>query len=210
MTFRPLFACLFVCLATGLFAQTKTETRNLSGFEKIAVSGGFDQVTLIAGAEEKITLETEGVDPEKVVTEVRGNTLDIHMKRGNYRNHRIKLTITYRKLEEVASSGSSDFVAGTPIKGDSFTFISSGSGNFKGTLDVNKFTVTLSGSSDVVASGRADQQKFTISGSGDIKAGELKGQSAQVIVSGSGDVQLNVDGPVKTQVSGSGSVENTN
>ncbi len=205
----PFFLVAFL-VSAGLFAQKNTETRTLSGFDKLEVSGGFDQITLVAGSEEKVSIEAEGVDLDKIITDVKGNTLDIHMKKGSYRDHKIRMTVTYRKLTEVSSSGSTDFVTANPIKGDSFEFNMSGSGDFKGTFEVKKLSINISGSGDVLASGSADRQEYAISGSGDVKADKLKGKSADVAISGSGDVVLNVDGPVKTAVSGSGSVDNRN
>ncbi len=185
----PFFLVAFL-VSSGLFAQKNTETRTLSGFNKIEVSGGFDQITLVAGSEEKVSIEAEGVDLDKIITDVKGNTLDIHMKKGSYRDHKIRMTVTYRQLTEVSSSGSTDFVTANPIKGDSFEFNMSGSGDFKGTFEVKKLSINISGSGDVLASGSADRQEYAISGSG--------------------NVVLNVDGPVKTAVSGSGSVDNRN
>lgn len=203
----PLLA-LVLGFATLLSAQTATETRSLTAFDQVAISGGFDQVTLQAGAEEKVVLEVVGVDLDKVVTEVKDKTLSIHMKKGSYNNVKIRLTVTYRQLDEISNSGSSDIAVTSPITGEKFAYYSSGSGDFSATLDVRQFKVNLSGSSDVKVSGQADTQTIAISGSGDIQAGELKGQSASVAISGSGDVKLNVSGPVKTAISGSGNVDN--
>ena len=73
---------------------------------------------------------------------------------------------------------------------------------------MKKLEVSISGSSDMTLSGNADRQEYAISGSGDIKANALKGKEAAVAISGSGDVSMNVDGPVRTAVSGSGQVNN--
>ncbi|HNE28549.1 MAG TPA: head GIN domain-containing protein [Saprospiraceae bacterium] len=210
MKIRLPLALVALLVCSGLFAQKNTETRTVSGFEKLEVSGGFDQITLVAGSEEKVSIEADGVALDKIVTEVKGNALDIHMKKGSYSGYKVRMTVTYRKLTEVSSSGSTDFVTATPIKGDSFEFNMSGSGDFKGTFEVKKLSVNISGSGDVQASGSAERQEYAISGSGDVKASDLKGKSAEVAISGSGDVVLNVDGPVKTAVSGSGSVDNRN
>ncbi len=208
MKIRLLLILAAAFVANGIFAQKNTETRPLQTFEKISVAGGFDQVTLQEGSEEKIVLEVSGTELDKVITEVKGKTLDIRMKKGNYHNVKIRLTITYRKIDEISTSGSTDIVAATTIKGESLTINTSGSGSFKGALDVRKFEVNISGSSDISVSGQADKQAYAISGSGDVNAGGLKGQSADVAISGSGDVELNVSGPVKTAISGSGSVDN--
>ena len=191
------------------FAQT-TVTRSLSSFDKIAVSGGYDKVILKEGSTESVTLEVSGIDPDNIKTEVKGSTLEIGMKKGSWSNFKAKITVTYKSIRELASSGSSDIVAESVIKGDEFDLATSGSGDFTGTFDVRELEVAISGSSDMTLKGRADEQEIAISGSGDINASELKGKEAEVAISGSGDVKLSVSGPVKTAVSGSGSVTNNN
>lgn len=203
----------FSLLATALFAatlsaQSNTVTRSLSSFDRVAVSGGFDKVIFKEGGAESIVLEVSGIDPDKIKTEVNGNTLQIGMKKGSYSDFKAKLTVTYRSIREISNSGSSDIEVASTIKGDSFEFNGSGSGDFKGAFDVKKLEVAISGSSDMTLTGSADKQEYAISGSGDIKASGLKGKEAEVSISGSGDVDLNVDGPVHTAVSGSGDVKN--
>ncbi|MBK8921369.1 MAG: DUF2807 domain-containing protein [Saprospirales bacterium] len=185
-----------------------TATRSVSSFAQLAVAGGFDQVILQEGSVEMVRIETKNGDPDNVITEVKGSTLGVRMKKGSYNSGTYKLVVTYRQLEGVSSSGSTDIEAVSTIRGDKFELSSSGSGNFKGTFDVKKLQVAISGSSDMKLAGRAEKQEIAISGSGDIDAGALSGSAADVAISGSGDVKLHVDGPVQTSVSGSGNVHN--
>jgi hypothetical protein len=205
-----LLALVAVCLLSWLraSAQTASETRNLSSFNQVDIAGGFEAVTLQEGATESVAIEASGIELDKIKTEVKGNTLQIGLKNGQYKNSKIRVTVTYRSLKEINNSGSSDVVAKSPFKGDEFQYHSSGSGDFTGSFDVKKLDIAISGSSDMTLSGQAEQQQYAISGSGDIKAGQLSGRQAEVAISGSGDVELNVSGPVQTAVSGSGKVIN--
>lgn len=189
-------------------AQTSTTTRSLSGFEKVSISGGYDAVILKEGDKESVTLETSGIDVDKILTTVKGQTLEIGMKRGNYRNFHARITITYRSLSEINNSGSTDVEIASTVRGDAFEINSSGSGDFKGAFEVKKLDASISGSSTMKFMGSADRQKYAISGSGEIHASDLKGQEADVAVSGSGEIHLHVDGPVRQAVSGSGEVTN--
>jgi hypothetical protein len=191
-----------------LTAQNSSVTRTLTSFDKIGISGGFDVVFLKEGDSESVTLDVSGIDPEKIETEVKDGTLRIHTKKGCYSNFKAKITVNYRSLKSVANSGSTDIVTLSPIKTDKFELASSGSGDFKGELDVKDLEIAISGSSDMTLSGNADVQEIAISGSGDVNAATLKGSAADVAISGSGDVRLGVSGRVKTAVSGSGSVTN--
>jgi hypothetical protein len=199
---------LFAFTLNYSWAQTQT-TRTLSAFDKLALSGGFDKVILKEGDSESVYIESKGVDAEKIKTEVKDNTLKISMQDGSdYNNVRISITVTYRQLRAIANSGSSDIEANSVIKSDVLKISSSGSGDVKANLEVGKLSVAISGSSDMAFTGKATEQEISISGSGDVDCSNLKGTKAEVAISGSGDVKLNVDGPVRTRVSGSGDVTN--
>lgn len=189
------------------FAQNKV-TRTLPSFDKVGISGGYDKVYLQAGDTESVTIETSGIDPENILTEVKDGNLNIKTKNGNWKNFKATITITYRSLKAIAASGSSDIEALSVLKGHQFRLATSGSGDFKGEFDVADLEVAISGSSDMTLSGKAAEQDIAISGSGDIDASRLSGDKADVAISGSGDVRLGVKGKVKTAVSGSGTVTN--
>lgn len=212
MSMRPSFVCIIALVLLGfesLNAQS-TVTRTLSAFNEVGISGGFELVELKEGDTEMVKLELSGIDPDRIITEVKDNTLKIGVKNGTYSRFKGKIYVTYRNLKGIANSGSSNVVAVSTLKGDKFEYSSSGSGDFKGTFDVKKLEVAISGSSDMTLNGKADRQEYAISGSGDIHADKLSGKEAEVAISGSGDVSLNVDGPVRTAVSGSGKVNNNN
>lgn len=202
-----LTASLALFCVACLSAQT-TVTRTLPSFDEVAISGGFDVVELKEGNAETVKLEVSGIDPDQIITEVKGNSLRIGLKKGSHYNYKGKVYLTYRSIKALANSGSSNIVAVSTIKGDKFEYSGSGSGDFKAAFEVKKLAVSISGSSDMTLSGSADRQEYAISGSGDIKAKDLKGKEAEVAISGSGDVSLNVDGPVRSAVSGSGQVNN--
>lgn len=207
MKIRLLTTAILALFLFDLQAQT-TVTRSLSSFDKVGISGGYDKVILKEGNSESVTIEVSGIDPDNIITEVRGSTLEVKTKKGKWSNFKANITITYKSLRAIANSGSSDIVVENTIKADEFELASSGSGDFTGTFDVRDLDIAISGSSDMTLKGRADEQEIAISGSGDVNAAELKGKSAEVAISGSGDVKLSVSGPVKTAVSGSGNVTN--
>lgn len=200
---------VFVCTVFALSLQAqKSETRTVASFNAIDVSGGFELVTVQQGDVEKVLIEAEGVDLEKIETRIKDNHLGIRMKKGSYNHGNIKITVTYKNIKEINNSGSSDIMTAGPIKADKFEFNSSGSGDFKGQFDVSDLEINISGSCDMTLKGTADKQQYAISGSGDVDASALKGSSADVAISGSGDVMLNVSGNVSSAVSGSGKVRN--
>ena len=209
MKYLVLLTALAFYGATSPLNAQKVETRSLSDFNRIAISGGFVKVILKQGDTESVRIESEGVDLEQIQTDVKGNQLHLGVKSQRWSNKgRVKLIVTYRQLTEINNSGSTDIQTENTLNGGELTYNGSGSGYLMADLDVKSVKVNISGSSDINLSGKANEQSYAISGSGDINARLLKGQSAKVAVSGSGDVEINVSGNVKSSVSGSGKVRN--
>ena len=71
----------------------------------------------------------------------------------------------------------------------------------------DSFEVTIAGSGDVDLSGASDDIKVTINGSGDFDGRNFESATGTVVVSGSGDVLVNVTDELTVIVNGSGDVE---
>lgn len=206
MNFKPTLALAFGLLfSSQIFAQ-KTETRQLGDFSSISISGGYDKVTIVEGNETSVKISAKGVALDKILTEIDGRDLKIGMKNGHYNNIEINIEVTYKNINEINTSGSTDIFI-EKLKAENFTFNGSGSGDMTGEFDVKKLEINLSGSSDTHLKGRAENQEINISGSGDVDASKLAGNRADVAISGSGDVKLNVE-RVRSSVSGSGEIDN--
>lgn len=194
---------LLLCSLT--FAQS-SETRNLGSFREVHVSGGFD-VVLTKGNTESVNIESRNVEMDKILTEIEGNKLKIYLKKGNYRNVDIKFVVTYKDLEAIHSSGSSEIVCNSAISADNFSLHSSGSGNIKlASINTDSFEIHNSGSSNIDVAGIAKKQSLHISGSSKIEAFNLKSEDTKVSISGSGDVNINVSQNLEASVSGSGDI----
>lgn len=198
---------LAVCFSFSIQAQT-TETRDLSAFSTISISGGFDKVLLREGKKESIEITVKGIEAEKIITEVKRDGLKVGMKNVWNQKYKATLVITYVKIEELNNSGSSDIFTEQPIKCNVFAANFSGSGDLHAEFEVHKLDMHISGSSDMELKGSAMDQEYAISGSGDVDASNLSGETADVAISGSGDVKLHVSGKVHSAVSGSGDVIN--
>ena len=195
-------------LLTTLNAQ---ETRDLSSFSSINISGGFHEILLIPGNTNSVTIYGKnGAPTDAVKTKVNNGALNIAMKKSGMNASRYKMEVTYsEELHTINSSGSTDIVTNDPIRTKKFTYNISGSGDFKALFDVRVLKCNFSGSGDMLAKGTAEEIYFNISGSSDINANALKSRTGKVVISGSGDVLVNVDGELQQTVSGTGDISNT-
>jgi hypothetical protein len=212
MKITRIFSALILSLCIVSVSMAQTVTRSLGSFDRINVASAFEKVVLKPGTEESIQITYDDIDVNRIITEVKGTSLHVSVKGDNSwtqnGDYDITLVITFKSIREVNNSSSSDFVIDGVLKADKFIFNHSGSGDFTGEMEVKDLKVNISGSADMTLKGTADSQAYAVSGSGDIDASQLKGANAMVVISGSGDVDLNVSGTVKTAVSGSGEVNN--
>jgi Putative auto-transporter adhesin, head GIN domain len=206
MRTKSIFSLAFSLLFSATIYAQNTETRSVGNFSELSISGGYDKLTLVEGNESSVKITADGVSLDKILTENNGNELEIKMKRGSYQDTKITIVVTYKTLETINTSGSTDIFIEN-LKTEKFQFNASGSGDLTGNFEVKNLEINLSGSSDSKLSGNAENQEINISGSGDVDASKLKGNRADVAISGSGDVKLNVE-RVKSSVSGSGDITN--
>lgn len=209
------------------FAQT-SETRQLSPFTGVEAGGSFETF-LQRGNEESVKITTEGVDIKKIITEVKDGVLKIHLEKGNYRNIKVKVYVTFKNLESISNSGSGSLNSESDFNANNMklSFSGSGSANLKGrikaqqtnlqvsgsgsvnlgALETDSFNLSVSGSGELkIASGYAKAQNIQISGSGSLSAYGLKSDTCAISVSGSGSAELTVEKSLNGSVSGSGNV----
>lgn len=226
-TMKNLLVCASLLVA-GIASAQETETRKLSSFSKIGVAGPFD-VIIEKGGEESAKISVEGVPLNKVITEVKGGTLEISLERGDY-SHKMKgkIYVTYKNIDAIEKSGSgnltcnSDFSAANfdfgfsgsgnvetkSIKAQKVRITKSGSGNIKvDAVETDNADLSLSGSGDLqISGGKAKNQSVHISGSGNVKAHGLKSNECSASVSGSGNIDVSVSQLLEGVISGSGNI----
>jgi hypothetical protein len=164
-----------------------TETRELSGFTEIRLSG-TGEVTVEQGDTESLTVEAE----DNILPLLESRVIDGRLMLGARDNVSVRPTrpIRYRvTLKELTGLGVS------------------GSGSFKVQgVDTPRLAADISGSGSAKLAGRADDVRLSISGSGDYDAAGLASQTAEVVISGSGSATVNTSRRLVAKVSGSGSV----
>ncbi|MDY0990177.1 head GIN domain-containing protein [Flavobacterium sp. CFBP9031] len=213
-----LTALSLLFMAINSNAQTKisgngtvtTETRTTGDYDGIRISGFFD-VDLVSGKEGKIILKGEENLLSKIKVEVEGNELKVYIERGvqlrTSMGKKIQVIVPFEKISAVTLSGSGDVKSKNKINSDSFSAKLSGSGNFDLDVDSRNFDLALSGSGDIVLKGKADSFTSKISGSGNVNASNLKSQTVDVTVSGSGNSVVTCESSITGRVSGSGNIK---
>lgn len=184
----PLAALAFCVSAV---AESRTETRNVSGFTSLGLAAPV-HVELSIGAQDSLVLEGDAETLAKIETYVENGTLHIKRKRdvedwslGSKKE--VRARITAKRIGAIAIAGSGDVKSG-PLTGDSLALKISGSGDI------------------AIAGGKVDNLAVHIAGSGDVKAPKLDAQAVSIHISGSGDALVWARQSLAVQVAGSGDV----
>lgn len=182
--------------------------RSVGQFDEVGVGGSFD-VILKKGQEGKLEISVEENLQSYLITEVKGNELKIHWKKGtNVRSTKnTMVTVYFASLNGVALSGSGDVSSADLIKTDDFEVALAGSGDIELEVAANRVEAALSGSGDIVLKGQAGEFEGAIAGSGDIKASGLESKKATMKISGSGGMTISVQDELFARISGSGDIK---
>lgn len=185
-----------------------SETRNVTKFSEIDLMISAN-VELKQGSPQKLVLEGDADDLEKVVTEVSGSELKIRTRPGSWNINRIKVYITMEDIESINISGSGSIKAEPGVKTSNLELVVSGSGNINvPELSVQRISSVISGSGNISYSGNtvANESKLVVTGSGNIDAAGLMTNNSKVTITGSGDCNVAANEKLDVQITGSGSV----
>lgn len=188
----------------------RTEMRDAEGFNEIASSGDF-VVTVMPGNSYSVEITAESNLLPYISTNVDGKTLKIrttgiHSLR---QSEQIEIFITTPALKGLALSGSGLIKTGSFIS-DDFRITLSGSGDIDTQISTETLKANVSGSGNIFVEGDTFDSEFVISGSGKIKSYDLEQDICNAVISGSGDMYVNVSKSLDARISGSGRINYIN
>ena len=215
---------LFFIAFSVSIAQNR-ESRDLSSFDEISV-GQSIKLTLEKGGENKVRIETTGVEADKVITEVSRSNLDIRMEKGKYKSTSVEIFLIYNgELEGIKASSSATVESKSKITSKELTIRVSSSAKLdlatetdeleirvsssaKAKLDVDteNLNVGVSSSGKLELSGRTNFQSFDVSSSGRFMAYDLSSERVKANISSSGSAEIQVDQELIANASSSGKI----
>jgi hypothetical protein len=163
-----------------------TESRIVSGFDEIVLSGSGEVVVDVDGTE-SLTIEAEDNIMPLLTTEVRDGRLELSTKSSISPTVTVIYTISAATLDGLSIGGSGDITAAG--------------------INAESFDAEISGSGQIEVTGTTDAIDLEISGSGRYAGANLVASIATVSVSGSGHALVNVTDTMDAEISGSGTVE---
>ena len=198
------------CLAMVAFGDK--ETRNLGDFEGVSVSSGIS-ATLVSGSSNKVDIDAENIDLDKVITEIKDDVLRVKVDQKWWSNltksrkRKITVTITYsNELEYISSSAGSSVKSDGTINSDDLELNSSSGSSLK--LDVNASDVEsdVSSGATMVLSGKAGDLDIDVSSGSSFRGGDLQTEDVTIDASSGASAQVWVTGDLDADVSSGASV----
>jgi hypothetical protein len=168
--------------------NVQTETRDLSGFKAVDVSGVF-QVEIVAQKNFGVQVEADENLLQYIETEVRDGVLEISTSKRIKSSNGLKVRISAPDIEDLQVSG----VAKISVV------------NLKNSL----FRLETSGASKVNLSGETDKLVIDVSGASNIDAENLRSRAANVDASGASKVSVFATDSLRSEASGASRVTYT-
>jgi hypothetical protein len=181
------------------------ETRVVSSFDGIEVSGAFS-VYLRQGSNEEVVIEADENLQPVIRAEVHGSTLVIDTKKPINHPTALKVYITFKDLNKVEVSGAVDIVTENKITLNDFSLHTSGASDVRMELTARKLDLNSSGASKLRLAGSATDVSADLSGACDIFGFDLVCENFTVDLSGAGKAQIHVTKKINAEISGAGSI----
>lgn len=200
---KYLFTVLLIFSVFILNAQS--EERSVREFDAIKATQGID-VYLKPGSKESVRVEVDGIDLDRVYTEVSGGRLKIYLEDGRYRNHSVKVYVTFVELDDISASSAATVISDGTIKGDKLDLSVSSAADIEIDVDVNEIDVSASSAGDIELSGRTKFINASASSAGGVDAYDLEAEQVRARASSAAGVKVYVTDEIDARASSGGSI----
>ncbi len=158
------------------------------------------------GTEQKVTVEGQANMQDILKTKVENGNWNIVFDKCVNLHEAFDITVTLPSLQAVVLSGSGTIVMEDLLESERFRAILTGSGIINIKVNAEQVDAEILGSGNIDVEGLADFLQVTLSGSGTIDTYSMIATTANVEVSGSGEVFVEVLDELSILITGTGNV----
>lgn len=194
---------LSLIVAFTLNAFSATQERQVGKFNEIDVSGPF-LITLLQNQQYagKIIIDGSEQNINRVVTNVKGQELNISMEGINIRTGVIELTIYIDDLKSIDLTGAVNLQGASALKFTDLSIDCSGSSVINLELTAENLEMDTSGKSSISLSGKAQSLNLDFSGASQFKGEKLELKHAIIDCSGASVVSVHALETLSVDASG--------
>ncbi|TRZ41085.1 head GIN domain-containing protein [Robertkochia solimangrovi] len=182
-----------------------TESRSVSGFDKIHASEGLD-VVVSQGATTEVKVEADENIMPLILTEVSDNTLRIHCKDPIGKARSKKIFVTVPSLRELSVSSGADLESMGLVESDNISLSASSGADLKVEIKADDVHCNTSSGADIRVVGSANSINADASSGSDINADDLQVKTAIANASSGADISINATEKVTKKTSSGGSI----
>ncbi len=159
--------------------QSDTDTRKLRDFNTIKVSNSI-KAELVKGDENQVTIKVSGIDVGKVETSVVGETLEIKLARGNYRNPAVTVIVTYVELLGIEANTSARVVSKNPIVAQEAYLSATNSSYLEAEMESDILHITAATNARIFVGGKAEELNIKAYTNAEVDGKKLTGDQVNV------------------------------
>jgi hypothetical protein len=181
---------------------------NVRGIGKLFISQGKEQSVVVEGDKLSVSRISTNVADGKLVVDVGRDWVEKISAGFDFLSENdIRITIVMKELTELEVAGAADIEV-NEVKTDSLDLRMVGASNVKVLgLKANSLSTEIPGAGKVLVEGKVKDQTVTLAGAGNFSGHKLESETAKVVLSGVGSVQLWVKKELDVTIAGVGSVE---
>lgn len=190
--------------STSVIAQG--EIRAVGAFSGVKCAEGVN-VYLKKGDKESVRVVVTGTNPDKVITEVSGTYLKVHMKDGGYKGSvDVKVYVTYVKLDKLSASSAGSIFTEGPITTPSLDVSASSAGTIEIAVETGSLNASASSAGEIELNGKSKSLTAISESAGEIDAYDLEAGNVRAEANSAGSVKINVTGELNAEANSGGSV----
>lgn len=194
----PLFFVALLFASANAQDVVTRETPDFSGVD----AGGVFNVFLTQAPVCSVELETEGVDPDDIITKVKNGVLVLSVDGSLPRGARVTVKLTAPFFNSIKASGVVNVKSTNTIEHEVFQLDVSGASKIDMDLVTEQLKSDISGASNVYVRGKATMHKVDISGASFLKGFELESEVVSVDASGASKIEVNPLAKLTAKLSG--------
>jgi len=196
---------LFITCFSNLYASDFEITTD--PFTTVYITGNF-KVTMIESDVEKIQVSNNDPDYQdaQIIASVSGGTLDIKIKKDNFKERKIEMTIYYKKVFEIEARKGCKITLNNVLKGDVLTLSCKMGGQIKGEIDAVTAKMKISNDGLILITGKAEMAELEVSTGGTLEVLGMTAESVSAKVTAGGSIKCVSNKKLSIKITSGGSV----
>ncbi len=185
-----------------------SELRTLTGFQGVENATHAD-IYIRQDKDFKVEVTAQPNIAALLKTEVEDGVLRIYFSENVGQTEGLKVFVSGPNFDHLAMAGSGNLFIDSDLQGKSLLLSVAGSANVSGSshqISMQSIEAVISGSGNIMLEGTAETADLSIAGSGNMSLFGLRINKAEVNLTGSGNIDCQVQQDLKVALTGSGKV----